>query len=54
MKQTIELDEFDIKQILAKYFETDEKNVSVFTTDKMSGYGQGEYIVSVPGARIVK
>lgn len=54
MKQTIELDEYDIKQIIAEHFDTDEKNVSVFVTEKMSGYGQGEYIVSVPGARITK
>ena len=42
MKQTIELDAKDIKQIIAKEFDVKEEQVIVSISKVYSGYGIGE------------
>ena len=43
MKQTIELDAKDIKQIIAKEFDVKEEQVIVSISKVYSGYGIGEH-----------
>lgn len=43
MKHTIELNEEDIKQLIAKEFDVKEEQVSVSISKVYSGYGIGEY-----------
>ena len=43
MKQTIELDAKDIKQLIAKEFNVEEKQVVVAIKKVYSGYGIGEH-----------
>ena len=41
MKQTIELNQEDIKQLIAKEFDVKEEQVSVSISKVYSGYGNG-------------
>ena len=43
MKQTIELDAKDIKQVIAKEFNVEEEQVVVAIKKVYSGYGIGEH-----------
>lgn len=43
MKQTIELNAEDIKQLIAKEFDVKEEQVSVSISKVYSGYGMGEH-----------
>ena len=43
MKQTIELDEKDIKRLIAKEFDVKEEQVIVSISKVYSGYGIGEH-----------
>ena len=43
MKQTIELDAQDIKQLIAKEFNVKEEQVVVSISEVYSGYGIGEH-----------
>lgn len=47
MKKELHLDDKDIAQIIANYFDTDSKDVSIFVQKEVSGYGQMEHEVSV-------
>lgn len=52
MKKELHLDDKDIAQIIANYFGTDSKNVSIFVQKEVSGYGQMEHEVSVVKATV--
>lgn len=52
MKTELHLDTKDIAQIIANYFNTDLKNVSIFVQKEVSGYGPMEHEVSVVKATI--
>ena len=43
MKQTIELDAKDIKQLIAKEFNVEEEQVIVAIREVYNGYGLGEH-----------
>lgn len=52
MKKELHLDDKDIVQIIANYFGTDSKDVSIFVQKEVSGYGQMEHEVSVVKATV--
>lgn len=43
MKTTVELNIEDVRQVLANYFNTDTKNVSIEMKTVDAGYGQDEH-----------
>ena len=52
MRTELHLDTKDIAQIVANYFNTDLKNVSIFVQKEISGHGPMEHEVSVVKAAI--
>lgn len=52
MRAELYLDIKDITQIVANYFNTDLKNVSIFVQKEISGHGPMEHEVSVVKATI--
>lgn len=54
MKITVDLNEADIRQIIADHYnELMADDVEIIVTKETRGYGPGEYEVKIVGARIV-
>lgn len=52
MKVKLELDADDLRELLAKMYRTDVKNVYLYTEERRVGYGPAENIEHVPKATI--